>query len=128
MNNAYITGQRVADSRDASKIGTVVETRGGMWNDSAVLVHWDYLGYANWEMPRFIRPSGRQPAPNGCVEPSGNAVLLLHVADGCELFAEVGGETIDIHATTPWDTHVELDNLSRDDIAALIHRLQAIIA
>ncbi|ATN89043.1 hypothetical protein SEA_DMPSTRDIVER_238 [Mycobacterium phage DmpstrDiver] len=55
MSNAYIVGQRVADSRDASKIGTVVETRGGMWNDSAVLVHWDYLGYANWEMPAHIR-------------------------------------------------------------------------
>ncbi|AYB69714.1 hypothetical protein SEA_KALAH2_228 [Mycobacterium phage Kalah2] len=124
--SAYITGQRVADSRDASKVGTVVETRGGMWNDSAVLVRWDYLGYVSWEMPRFIRPS-EQPAPNNCVEPSGNAVLLLRVADGCELFAEIG-ETIDIHATTPWDTHVELDSLSRDDIAALIRRLQAIIA
>jgi hypothetical protein len=34
--------------------GTVTETRGGMYNHTMVNVHWDYLGYTNWEDPQRI--------------------------------------------------------------------------
>lgn len=51
---AYALGQRVADSRHAIKKGTVVETRGNLFNDVAVNVFWDYLGYANWELPNSV--------------------------------------------------------------------------
>ncbi|ATN94067.1 hypothetical protein J4U01_gp091 [Mycobacterium phage Kumao] len=52
---AFATKQKVTDSRDTSKTGTVLETRGGLYNDTAVLVFWDYLGYSNWELPQHIR-------------------------------------------------------------------------
>lgn len=34
--------------------GTIVETRGGMFNHTMVNVYWDYLGYTNWENPNTL--------------------------------------------------------------------------
>ena len=69
----------------------------------------------------------RVPTPNECVEPAADALLLARVDDGCELFAEIdhGGDypTVELHATTPWDTHVHLDSLTVEQIETIAARL-----
>lgn len=53
----YAAGARV-QVRNGSRIldGTVIDTRGGMLSDSQANVHWDQLGYTNWERIADLRP------------------------------------------------------------------------
>jgi hypothetical protein len=46
-------GDYVADTRNPYRVvtGVVVATRGNLYSNTMVNVHWDHLGYSNWELP-----------------------------------------------------------------------------